>query len=940
MFAAADVPRLQGMDAQRTQVQFPNTAALRKAVMLREDEYGKFEQQIVVEVNELRRDPAAYAHIIEEEAALGFPYVRSDSKTQCCSEMTLAQLRVYIQDFKQEHAELENTIVALKKEWEEEQLGLKERWNQEDAERARKSRRLNSRRMKGFSTNEDNYIAQRERTARRMNELYKRQIREAEERRRYVEHSCKWATEGANIIISCVQRLLLAEPMPVLQNCRSLTLAARDVSNEYSGMSEAVPESGGGCSVAANKTTGRGRGGNESTDRRAASKMGSGIIESDVSDRVSYISESLPDSSDGESSGALKEGGMSNVEQESTPFESKQSRDNEVSHFNVSSDIAQISVPQMALSLTAIADECEMLKQKTMQTYEKYGCLSGALRGIHTCDTLAPRRVVLQMLLAPCLPQFLLLAANAQAELYEYSRDSICNPLLWYQARLIGCGWVRRPNGRVSLTLLLATNFEELSIIHERQDFSLPQIHRIINSKTNKEFRKEDSLKPSRQQGSTNRFVMVSLHSTLLVEVVQPTLHPVFVDRNQHIVRVVLRVPSSEVEICATATASTDPIPTTPLLDNELIFIQRRLDDMNEIEILLDVRVARLRWSCQPLLIHIFERRRGPFESEPFANIGAVRVMPTMQCSFGRSKADDESTALKRYRKCHHFHQPPPQHLTDVSVICVPPVLEHQRCTCPIYPKEEPHGWPLIMDEFQQRCATLIEPLSGVWTTVNRRQRVAIRIPWSNYQLCLMDMIGDHLRKEECYIQEEQKNSTEDRLNEFILQAKESLSQAEEEEKGVEILQQDVAVLQKSMLRRRGKELASLKRQEDSLLQRINELKTNVLERREAVRSAEEELVLACRENAAHCRRWKMLRQEYDRLRDLVDIINPPCVEVILVSDDFSGHPSVERTKLNVVDSAYTLFEGNVVVPDGFRGRAVLTVNGHELVRWNVRPGN
>ncbi|CBH09536.1 hypothetical protein, conserved [Trypanosoma brucei gambiense DAL972] len=939
MSITVDTMSAQPLGPYRQLHNFTSTGELRRAVMSKEDEYSKFEREIVVEVNELRRDPARYADILREEATVGYPYVRADPKTQCCPEMTLEQLKVYIQDFKQEHNALEESIASLKKDWNDAQLDMRERWNHEDAERAKKLRRANIRKRRGSSLIDDDYLDRRQRAIMRMSEEFKSQIKEAEERKRYVERSCMWATEGATLILNCAQWLMQAESVPLLEYSRSLTLAARDVSNGHQSVLGVVAAAERPHGSPPKKGMRRVRASTESTVKGSQVPTSTTCALSELSEHTNSMAKLSAGLSGEGSSDSYKGSSECGTDGDSDDMERRQGHFNSGRNSYPSLSLSQTGAQRMDQSLLALAEESESLKQTTVSVYGKYGHLSGALRGIQMCNAFTPRKMVLQMLLAQRLPEFLLLAPNVNAEAYEFPAGSIRNPLLWKDGRLLGCGWVRAPDGRVSLTLLLATNFEELSLIHEQRDFSLPQIHRIINSNNNNQNGDDSPQSQSRKKELLSGRVVVQLQSSLFVEVVEPTSHPIFADRNQHVVRVVVRACMCDVDISATATSTLDPVPMVPLLDKELILVQRRLDDLNEVEILLDVRSARMRWSSQPLLVHIFERPRGLGAVEPFRNVGCIRVTPTNQCSLVQPEQNYGS--LVRYQQHHHCHQPGLHQVpTDGPVVRLPSALLQLRCACPIDQTEEPCGWPLIMNEFQQRGATLIEPLCGVWTTLNHTQRVAVRVPRNDHLRCAVDTISTHLYREERAMHQEQRESSQSQLKEQIRRAKEELAEAQEEEKeGIEILQQEIAALQKNMVRRRGKELANLKRQEDALQQKVNELRDRVSERQDAVSDAEEELVLVCRRSAARSRRLKMLRREYSRLRDLTDSSKYPRVEVALIADGYSTFVSSDVTRLDVVDDACTVFVGEVPLVRGFCGRAVLLVDGLEAVQWDVRPG-
>nr|CAJ2475944.1 unnamed protein product [Leishmania braziliensis] len=62
---------------------FSNTATLRATVSTNTEAYTAFEEELVRELNELRRAPAAYAAVVEREATVGAPYVQENDLYFC-----------------------------------------------------------------------------------------------------------------------------------------------------------------------------------------------------------------------------------------------------------------------------------------------------------------------------------------------------------------------------------------------------------------------------------------------------------------------------------------------------------------------------------------------------------------------------------------------------------------------------------------------------------------------------------------------------------------------------------------------------------------------------------------------------------------------------------------------------------------------------------------
>ncbi|KPI89921.1 hypothetical protein ABL78_0993 [Leptomonas seymouri] len=77
-------------------MRFENAAALRQAVSTDTDAYTHFEEALVAELNTLRRAPAEYAAVVEQEAKVGAPYVLMDDRyfiSEAAAEEAAVNLR-------------------------------------------------------------------------------------------------------------------------------------------------------------------------------------------------------------------------------------------------------------------------------------------------------------------------------------------------------------------------------------------------------------------------------------------------------------------------------------------------------------------------------------------------------------------------------------------------------------------------------------------------------------------------------------------------------------------------------------------------------------------------------------------------------------------------------------------------------------------------------
>ncbi|KAH8617391.1 hypothetical protein ERJ75_000385400 [Trypanosoma vivax] len=484
----------------------------------------------------------------------------------------------------------------------------------------------------------------------------------------------------------------------------------------------------------------------------------------------------------------------------------------------------------------------------------------------------------------------------------------------------------------------MATSFEELSIIRDRQDFTLPQINRIINSGG-----RGGGDSAGCGSGARGDLVVVHTQSSLCVEVLEPTSHPILVPRDQLVVRVLARADPVRVEFTATVTSTTDPVPDVPELDSELLLVQRSSSDINHVEILLDVRAARCRWACQPVLVHLFERKKSLATVEPYANIGFVRVTPTHGTTDGSCEcANSAQTLYQRLRSYHDHYQPTLETRSgaaDGSSICIPAVLSEKFCRCPVGIGVEPCGWPVVTNDFNERCATVIEPLCGMWSSTAGSQRVAIHIPRGDYMREHIEAVYYELLREQRHAEHERQSNSQDRAKASIKVREMELEEARRvERETADSLQQEIAQVQKSMVRRRGKELAKLKRLEDELQQQLGALRDRVAACHRALQAAEQQLALLGRDNAVRRKRCEQLQEECERLAARAERDTPLTVEVVLVAEENALFVSNEGTRLYPVDTGGVLYQGTVPVLTDFCGRAVLLVNGQEAVRWEVRP--
>ncbi|ESL09801.1 hypothetical protein TRSC58_02474 [Trypanosoma rangeli SC58] len=905
----------------QTKRHFESTVELRQAVLCKEDEYSEYEQSVLEEINALRRDPVAFASVVGSEATVGYPFVRDDPLPAQCSEMTLEQLRVYIEDFQQEQREVKESLQQIRKEWIESEAAMRERWGVEDLERAKKARRSGGvgRKQRFQLTKEEDYVVDRQRAAQELTDRYTQQSAEANSRLLHVERSCRWAIDGANLIIRCVKELQEVKAVPELAYSRSLTLAARDIGSEChqaprmnlppSNTPPLVTSTPPGNTVGAGEILRLPQSLARLSDEHSLSVLRSPILQPTFPEDCGHTTLRQNDSNRNNESGLAD-----------TLHPRREDDFDRAAASLLGSYMAFSEHPTPhTFSMREFTHESEHLAKAAMKACSHYGYYSGVIRGAQLCGAFAPRKMLIQMLLGMRASQFTVQAQNATRDaseslLFSSTKHTTTSPLLWANGRLFGGGWVRAIDGTVSVTILIATSFEELSVIHERHDFTLPQLHRILNGPSAVSLQAE----PTRQ-------AVVHIQSSLGVAVVEPVAHPILVSREQRVARVLVRADPSVADLTATVCCASEPVPSIPLLDHELLLVQHSRNNIQEVEILLDMEAAWHRWSGQPLLVHLFERDKSANVVGSFTSIGFVRVT-TVQRASDRSLSLRHSTSLLSAGE------------KDAVVARMPPVLLHRRCEVPMEVKEESYGWPLVTMNFQELCATIIEPLRGTLIADGEMRHIAIQIPHVAYLQRSIENVQLLLAKESLF--ECAAGGSQQRMNEMITSTVVKLKAAEEElQKHEGPAQQELAQLQKSMAKKRGKEVARLKRQEEELLQRTVEMKHNVENLRQTLADAQEELVHLGREYTLRAKRQQNLRDEYERLSACANRMNPLHVEVVLVAEDAMLSALVKNIRLLPINASWTLYEGDVRLTQGFKGNAVLLVNGQETVRWEVRPG-
>ncbi|RNF02735.1 uncharacterized protein Tco025E_08333 [Trypanosoma conorhini] len=902
---------------------FDSTAALRQAVLCRGDEYSEYERLILEEVNALRRDPVGFAAVVEAEATVGYPFVRDDPLPAQCSEMTLEQLRVYVEDFQRERREVKEALRQTRKEWSEAEAAMKERWGVEDVERAKKARRSGAagRKQRSLPLREEDYVLDRQRAAQELTDRYTQQTREANARLLHLERSCKWAIDGANLIIKCVQELREVKAVPELAYSRSLTLAARDIGNE-SHQPPLVRALTPRTSLLAASSPQYNAAGNGDAPQLPQSQS----IVSNEQGSPLHRSSSLVATPREEGGHTSFQQNESNHNNESGSADMLQpQREEDLDRANASLFESYMAFSENCTPLLfrpqEASGESEHLAKAAMRACSQYGYYSGVIRGLQLCGAFAPRKMVIQILLGARVSQFTVQAQNpthdaSDSTFFSTTKNASTTPLLWVNGRLFGGGWVRSLQGTVSATILVAASFEELSVIHERRDFTLPQLHRILNSPGAVSTEREPT-----------RPAVVHIQSSLGVAVVEPVAHPILVGKEQRVARVLVQADPSVADLAATVCCVSEAIPTVPLLDRELLLVQRSRDNIQEVEILLDTQAAWHRWPGHPLLVHLFERDKNAATVGAFTNIGFVRVTPTQ-------RAGDRFGALTQFTSLSTAGE------KGAGVARTPPILAHRRCEGPREVKEEPHGWPLVTMHFQELCATVVEPLRGTLIADDEVQHVAIQVPEFEYLQHRLEHILLLLEKEQSFFEWEAASGSQQRMNELIAATMSKLKVAEEELREQEgPTQQELAQLQKSMVKKRGKEMARLKRQEEELLQRTAAMKQNVEDLRQTLADAQEDLVQLGREYTLRVKRQRNLRQEYERLSERANRAKPLPVEVVLVPEDATLTNVVRKVQLRPTNDACTLYEGDVRLTQGFKGNVVLFVNEQETVRWELRPG-
>ncbi|KAG5501562.1 hypothetical protein JKF63_03392 [Porcisia hertigi] len=98
----ASVPMAEDASLRKPRaVSFSDTVSLRNTVSTNTEAHTAFEEELVRELNELRRAPAAYATIVEQEATVGAPYVRESDlyfSDENAAENAAVELRRHLEE--------------------------------------------------------------------------------------------------------------------------------------------------------------------------------------------------------------------------------------------------------------------------------------------------------------------------------------------------------------------------------------------------------------------------------------------------------------------------------------------------------------------------------------------------------------------------------------------------------------------------------------------------------------------------------------------------------------------------------------------------------------------------------------------------------------------------------------------------------------------------
>ncbi|KAH8617310.1 hypothetical protein ERJ75_000389900 [Trypanosoma vivax] len=174
-----------------------------------------------------------------------------------------------------------------------------------------------------------------------------------------------------------------------------------------------------------------------------------------------------------------------------------------------------------------------------------------------------------------------------------------------------------------------------------------------------------------------------------------------------------------------------------------------------------------------------------------------------------------------------------------------------------------------------------------MWSSTAGSQRVAIHIPRGDYMREHIEAVYYELLREQRHAEHERQSNSQDRAKASIKVREMELEEARRvERETADSLQQEIAQVQKSMVRRRGKELAKLKRLEDELQQQLGALRDRVAACHRALQAAEQQLALLGRDNAVRRKRCEQLQEECERLAARTERDTPLTVEVVLVAEE------------------------------------------------------
>lgn len=722
-------------------------------------------------------------------------YFRTTLKEQGMTELTLDQLRIHFRRHQARRGALEKTIKDLMASWQTAQQSQRDAWAMEDERMIKKNRR-NASRKKSALPNADELVRERQRAMEKMSRVFAEQLRNVDEELQHERKACRRAMDGANLILESIRSLRDADPVPPLRCCRGLVLSARDSDTSFHSSQERLdlllhmsrmfsstsaeschtgivplemPDDS--CEDAMASLM-------QQLEQREGFGEGHGVVSTDV-DVISRIPASpaqlrdeLLELGNTAHRACLTYGYVSGEVRGIIAYDQGTPRE------LVMRMLLGVIIPRYAFTDNASLGPMHSMpcggKPSLLDTRRSPGAsafegtiFSGIANssdapsalgtptvGMTICGVFHPTSVA--------TADSIVIEEEAQTTSAGKRAAAAAHrlgPLLWRHAHLFGCSWQRGAAHRpipsydedkrdvtwqaalqcttdtlISTSIIVASGYEELDLIHQRDNFALGQVRRMVF-----EQRGMDTTVPGDHLLSeplvmgmkSDLPAVVDLHSALHVELIHPTSHPLLLSRSQAVLVLALRAAADRVQLQVCLGDIGDTVPTLPHVDPSRVHLQRSLADRHTVLVFVDVPACFEGSNAQ--LLHLFERDVTLGAASGYSHIGFVRLLFQEAIPLRSNSITARGPAVRTVASLRMGPSPPP------PVLPAPhdELLFDTDLTTGRFTTETAgglrmpvgRGWPTVTSAFHERSGSLLSPMTASVQAGGEGVRIAVYYP-------------------------------------------------------------------------------------------------------------------------------------------------------------------------------------------------------------------